>query len=283
MKFPVKSNGWWIVLFVLALGRPAAEAFPPEPDGIIYGLVKDQFGTPLTSTADEVILQTGSGVQCVGAIQPGLAIGVNYAVHVPMDAAVTTVPYVANALVAATSYQLLVAAGAVTNLPIEMHGVTLSLAKPAVLTRQNLTLGADANGDGIPDAWETVFINQMGLTNVTLANINASTDYLHNGRTLLQEYLLGDIPYNPSDNFSVSIVRQSRGAATLAFSTMTGRSYAAYGSPDLQNWTPLTFRVPAGGSAVMSSYYASSIQPLQIQTVPRTNGPAMQFFRLQLQ
>jgi hypothetical protein len=274
--------GFRVALLAGLLVAPAARAFPPAPDGVIYGMVKDQYGTPLMNTADTVILRTPSGAQVAAPIQPGLAIGVNYILHVPMDSGSIPGPYVANALIAATPYQLYVSAGSTTNLPIEMVGISPLLRKPAQLTVQNLTLGVDANGDGIPDAWEALFAQEIGA-NVALANINTNADYAHDGRTLLQEYLLGNYPYNPGNNFLVKIVSQDAGSAVLAFTTMTGRSYTAFGSTDLNNWTPLSFTVPAAGPAVMSTYYSPSIQPMQIQTVQPTNAPQMQFFRLQLQ
>jgi hypothetical protein len=257
-------------------------AFPPAPDGLVYGMVKDQYGTPLMNPADTVILQTPAGIQVSAAVQPNLAIGVNYAVYVPMDAGVIPTPYVANALVASTQYKLLVSVGTTTNLPIEMTVSYLTLGKPAAEVRQDLTLGADANGDGIPDAWESTFLSEIG-TNLALSAINPNGVYTGDGRTLKQEYLLGNYPYNPTDDFSVKIINQNAGSVVLAFTTMTGRTYTAYGSADLQNWTPVAFTMPAAGPAVMNSYYASSIQPVQIQTVQPTNGPSMQFFRLQLQ
>ncbi len=271
-----------MILLAALLVAPAARAFPPAPDGVIYGMVKDQYGTPLLNTADTVILRSSGGIQMSAPIQPGLAIGVNYVLHVPMDAGSIPGPYVANALTMATPYQMYVSVGATTNLPIEMIAVSPLLGKPAQSTLQNLTLGVDANGDGIPDAWEALFLQEIG-SNAALANLNTNADYAHDGRSLWQEYLLGNYPYNPSNNFAVTIVRQSAGSALLAFTSMTGRSYTAYGSADLSNWTPLSFTIPAAGPASMSAYYAPSIQPMQIQTVQPTNAPQMQFFRLQLQ
>jgi hypothetical protein len=278
-RLMVKS---WICLAACWLALPAARAFPPAPNGVIYGLVKDQYGTPLMDPADRVILQAPSGVQVVAAIQPNLAVGVNYAVQVPMDSGTVGGPYVANALTTGTPYTLFVAVGATTNLPIEMVGASRVMDKPAVLTAQNLTLGADANGDGIPDAWENLFFQGLG-TNVNLANVNPNADYAHDGRSLLQEYLLGNYPFNPGDNFKVQIISQTNGVAVLAFTTMTGRTYTAFGSADLQSWTPLSFSVPAVGPAVSTSLFAPAIQPVQIQTVQPPTGPLMQFFRVQLQ
>lgn len=259
-----------------------AWAYPPAPDAIIYGMVKDQNGMPLTDPTDQVILQNAAGVQVVGTVQPGLAIGVNYLVHVPMDGATLGSLYAANAQVVGNHYKLYVSVNTTTNLPIEMTGAWSVLGLSASQTRQNLTLGTDANGDGIPDAWEQAFLASLGV-NLSLAGINPNTDYAHNGRTLLQEYLLGDYPFNPGYNFGVTLVSQNAGSAVLAFTTMTGRSYMVSGSADLQNWMPLAFTIPAQATTPTTSYYAQSIQPLQLQTVQPTNSPTVQFFRLQLQ
>jgi len=274
-------KGLRMIVLAGSLAVPCARAFPPAPDGLIYGMVKDQYGTPLMNAADRVILQTPAGVQVTALIQPDLAVGVNYALRVPMDAGSLPNPYVTNALTAATPYKLLVVVGTTTNLPIEMTGAYSTLGNPSQMSIQNLTLGADANGDGIPDAWESLFLQEIG-TNIALANLNPNADYAHDGRTLLQEYLLGNYPYNPSNNFAVTIVSQNAGSVVLAFTAMTGRSYIPYGSSDLKTWTPLSFTIPAAGPTVQSSYYATNIHPVQIQTVQPANAPQSQFFRLQL-
>jgi hypothetical protein len=271
-----------MILLAGCLVVPAALAFPPAPDGVIYGMVKDQYGTPLMNGSDLVILQTAAGVQVVSTIQPNLAVGINYAVRVPMDAGTLPNRYVSNALTAATSYKLYVVVAGTTNLPIEMIGPYSALGNPSQMAQQNLTLGTDSNGDGIPDAWESLFLQEIG-TNIALANLNINADYAHDGRTLLQEYLLGNYPYNPSNNLAVTIVSQNAGSVVLAFTTMTGRTYTPLGSADLKTWTPLAFTVPAAGPSVQSFYYATNIQPVQIQTVQPASAPQSQFFRLQLQ
>jgi hypothetical protein len=286
------SPGFWskhrtwafcILHFAFCVCPRLAQAFPPAPDGLIYGVIKDQYGTPLMHAGDRVVLTTSAGIQAVGLVQPGLAIGINYALVVPIDAGVTPDPYVPNALVAGAQFKLTVAIGTVTNLPIEMLGANLVLAAGGLSTRQDLTLGTDANGDGIPDEWEQVFLAEAGRTNLSLANLNANGIYTADGRTLRQEFLLGNYPYNPTNEFSVQLLSQNAGSAVLGFNTIVGRTYAVSGSADLAHWMPLAFTIPAQGMAPSTNYYASSIQPLQIQTLQPTNAPTVQFFRLQLE
>ena len=287
MKSFKHRTGFKIAIGLLAVGAgwfPAtvALAYPPAPNVMIYGLIKDELGTPLTDPTAQVILRNSAGVQVSGTIQPGLAIGVNYALQVPMDSALKSGLWSPKAQVANNQYKLYVAVGGSTNLPIEMVGPYSVMGKPATQSQQNLTLGADSNGDGIPDEWETLFLQSLGL-NLNLSGIDPNADYAHDGRTLRQEYLLGNYPFNPADNFKLSIVSQNAGSAVLSFTTMTGRSYTAYGSPDLQNWVPVAFSVPAESASTVKSYYAADIRPLQIQTVQPTNASTMNFFRVQLQ
>lgn len=278
MKFLLK--GICIAVLAALLQPAAVEAFPPAPDVIIYGLVKDQYGVPLANTADLVILIATNGAIVTTPIQPNLAIGVNYALRVPMDSGIIPVPYTANALTNGALYTLYVVQNGTTNLPLEMASAPFPMGAPSQTIQQNLTLGTDSNGDGIPDSWETSFLQALGL-NIALANINPNGIYTSDGRTLYQEYLLGNYPYN-SNAFNVTIVSQQAGSAVLDFTTTSSRTYTVFGSPDLKMWTPLTFTIPAAGVQTMTSYYASGIQPLQIQTVQPTNAPLLQFFKISL-
>lgn len=79
-----------------------------------------QYGTPLVNSAARVLLVSSNGTQIATTIAPGLAIGINFALNVPMDARVTPDPYTPNALTAGTPYKLYVVIGSTTNIPIEM-------------------------------------------------------------------------------------------------------------------------------------------------------------------
>jgi hypothetical protein len=268
---------------LLCCGIPAF-AYPPAPSHLIYGLVRDQYGTPLSNPNAQVILQTSSGVSLATTIIPNLAIGVNYELRVPMDAGLTSDTYKSNALESATSFSMLVVIGSTTNAPLQVAGDFSQLGQPAQMTRIDLTLGVDSNHDGIPDAWETAFLNAIG-SNLTLADLNAGLDVAHDGRTLQQEYLLGTYPFDPQDPFAVRIVSLNSGAPILEFPTMTGRSYTVFGSPDLQQWSPLPFRLVADGSggSIHTNFTASVIDKIQVQVVPPPSSTRAQFFKVQLQ
>ena len=279
MKHPLRS----LCLVALALLPLTAPAFPPAPHHLIYGMVKDEYGTPIMNPQAKVLLLTSNSVAVSTTVVPGLAVGINYALEVPMDAALMPGLYRTNAQRSGALYRLYVVIGSVTNTPIEMTGAYKVLAKPAEQTHWDLTLGQDLNGNGIPDEWEYAFLAALGL-DLDFATLRANVDYTGNRRTLMDEYRLGNYPFNPEDQFTVRIVTLNEGAPLLEFTTMSGRSYAVQGSADLKQWTPLTFTIPAlSTSKVRSDYTAPDIRTLQLQVVPSGAAANLRFFRLGLQ
>ena len=270
------------VIALLLLGASfVAQAYPPAPYHLVYGLVRDQYGTPIMNPQVQVVLQSPSGAVNSTTITPGLAVGVNYEIRVPMDTGDAPSIYRTNA---AAPYSMFVVVGGITNVPIEAAAISSQLGQPAQLTRIDLTLGVDSNGDGIPDAWEMAFLASIG-SNLSLADLNAGLDLTGDGRTLMQEYLLGSALFDPGTPFAARIVSFNNGAPVLEFPTMTGRSYTILGSPDLQQWTPLSFRLVADGpnGTILTNYSATIIETLQVQIIPPSSPLPAQFFRIELQ
>src|SRR5262245_8467330 len=120
-------------------------ADPPGPYHLLYGTVRDQFGTPLNLDTARVVLETPSGVQFSAPIIDGASLpGVNYLLKVPLDSGVTLGLSQPKALVPGSSYKLVVVIDAVTNLPIEMATNYLSIGQWAKTARVDLTLGVDS-------------------------------------------------------------------------------------------------------------------------------------------
>ena len=281
------SFGWRFVAVACAVALllpPAVMAFPPAPHHLIYGTVRDEYGTPLMTDQALVILTTPTGVQLATTTVPGLAFDLNFELEVPMDAGLTADPYEPNALMAGASFQMVVVIGQTTNLPIQMVGNFEKLGQPGQQTRIDLTLGVDSNGDGIPDAWELAFLASIG-SNLGLGSLSANLRLTGDGLTLLQEFYAGSYPFDPQAPFTLAVVNFNNGVPLFQFTAMTGRYYTLLGSPDLQTWSPLTFQIPAEGpTAVVRQYFfAPSIQTLQIQTIQPATGPTMRFFKMLLQ
>jgi hypothetical protein len=270
---------------LLALGNwTSVSAFPPAPYHLIYGVARDQYGTPLSSSSVQVVLETPTGIQLPVGLVPGIAAGVNYQIKVPMDAGLTPDLYQANALTLSAPFKLYVVIGSVTNLPLQMAGNFSLLGQPGAQTRIDLTLGTDSNGDGIPDAFEQAFLAALG-TNMPLSSLNANMDLANDGRTLWQEFVLGTAVFDPGDTFALTLVNVNGGSPIVQFPTMTGRSYTVLGSSDAQHWAPLAFQLPSEGPSGPSHtfYYAAGIQILQVQVLPPNPQPTALFLTVLIQ
>lgn len=274
-----RSARWLPVLlcsFILHTASFILTAYPPAPFHLFYGMLRDEYGTPISSGA-EVILETSSGVQVKTVVNPGIETGANYRLEVPMDTGLLAAPYQPSALQPTVPFRIKVRVGGVTYLPIEMKGDYAQLGQPGQRTRLNLTLGEDSNGDGLPDAWQR-------LINSDLTKVKPTGD-AGNGLNYLQTYYAGTYAIDPKAGFSLSIVGFTKGAALLEFVAVNGRSYTLLGSTDLKTWKMVPFRVPAEGAttAARENYQTDVVKKVQLEaSAPATALPPT-YFRLMLQ
>lgn len=277
---------WLFTAWLLALNLVwTAKAYPPGPYHVLYGTVRDQYGTPLSSAQAQIVLQTPTGVQLSAPVAPGISIaGVNYLLRVPLDSGVTPDLYQPNVLVPTAPFKLVVVIGTVTNLPIEMTTTNFLVGSWAQSTRVDLTLGIDSNGDGLPDAWETALLASLGL-NIPLSSLDANSTLTPDGLTLEQEFLLGSATSNPGNPFQVTFLGFNGVYPALGFPTVTGRSYTVRVSPDLIHWTAAAFNLPGDtlGGPTRSFYLATSITNIEIYVAPPPTGTAKQFYQIQVQ
>lgn len=263
--------------FIFHISSFTLSAYPPAPFHLFYGMVRDEYGTPLNTSGAEVILETASGVQVRTTINPGIETAANYRLEVPMDAGLLAAPYQPTALRPFAPFRIKVRIAGVVYLPIEMVGDYSQLGQPGHRTRVNLTLGEDLNGDGLPDAWQR-------LINADLSKVKPG-DSAGNGLTYLQQYYAGTYAIDPTNGFAVNILGFTNGAPLLEFLAVTGRTYTLLGSSDLKTWTTLTFKIPTEGSnaAARPSYYADTIKKLQVQVNNQGADVPATYFRLMLQ
>jgi hypothetical protein len=108
----------------------------------------------------------------------------------------------------------------------------------------NTTNAFDADGDGLPDAWE---IQYFGSISDPRATPNADPD--GDGFTNLQEYYAGTDPLDPNSLLKINSVNVASGTATIHFNAIAGRTYSILYRADLRNssWNKLV-DVPAQGS-----------------------------------
>ncbi len=255
-----------VLIFSFAFFLLPAGAFPPAPSHRIYGLVRDEYGEPLTTTGAQIIFESLTGVTITGSIVPGLEPGVNYRLDLPMDSGIAPDSYKATALKPTLGFRLKVKIGQVTYLPIQMAGNYATLGQPAGSTRIDLTLGEDSDNDGLPDAWERLLIAMLG-GNLTLADIRPNDDSDHDGISNINEYYAGTYAFDPADGFRLNLVPRTNGVPLLEFTVVNPRTYTLYSSTNLANWTPATFKIPANGPSETprANFNATDIRILQIE------------------
>lgn len=249
-------------------------AFPPAPYHLLYGMVSDEYGTPLLTRQAKVVFEASSGVRASTAVNPGIETAANYRLEVPMDANLLGAPYLPSAMSPLAPFRLKVELGGVTYLPLQMTGNPALLGQPGQRTRMDLTLGEDRNGDGLPDAWQR-------RINADLSQVAPGGD-AGNGLTYLQVYQLGLYAVSPTNGFRLDLLSQANGLIRLEFMGVTGRRYFIETSTDLNLWTPVSFRVPAEGasSPLRDSFMAPATGPVSVEVGEGLSSPGPQYFRL---
>ena len=262
----------------------ASQAFPPAPNHVIYGLVRNEFGDPLSLPSAQIILETITGVQITDNINPNREPGVNYRLSLAMDAGTTLDLYKPTALKPTIEFRIKVKIGTTTYLPIEMTANYANLGKPAQSTRIDLTIGEDSDGDGLPDAWERLLLAMLG--GGTLADIRPGDDADGDGISNLNEYLAGTYAFDPADGFRLNLVPRADGPPLLEFMVVNGRTYTIHSSTNLQDWMPLPIKMAAEGAAGPSlpNYHATDVRTLQVEPIIPSELPSSRyFFKVQVQ
>jgi hypothetical protein len=268
------------LLLLLGVGAPVSRAFPPAPDHVIYGMIRDEAGNPLSGSSVEVLLETDSGVQIKSSVFNGLEPGVNYRLTIPMDAGITSDLYKATALQPSVPFKIWARISGVRYLPIQMKADYAHLGEPGKSTHLDLSLGEDADGDGLPDAWERALISALG-GKLTLADINPNDDADGDGLSNLQEYLAGTYAFDNQDGFTLKIAGTVGDNPVLEFLAIQGRTYRVMGSEDIKTWTEVAFRTAGTSDAAAPTYYAADTRVLRVEAV--NPGAKVQFFKLMVQ
>jgi len=279
----LRSTPWSVVLsafcFLLCFSSPA---FPPAPSHVIYGEVRDEYGLPLTVSNAQIIFEPTNGVQITTTIVPDMEPGVNYRLTLPMDSGIAPDLYKITALRPFVSFRIRVKIGNTTYLPMEMSGNYATLGQPAQTTRIDLTLGVDANHDGLPDAWQQLLIALLGPGARTGPNDDADGD----GITNMDEYLAGTYAFDPASGFRLNMFRGAGGKPMLEFMAVSPRTYTVYNSTNLQTWAPIQFNIPVDGPTAtnLPNYHATDIRTLQVEPILPAGTPAAgQFFKVLVQ
>ncbi len=266
------------LLAAVLLGA-TARAYPPAPDHVLYGTVRDELGRPLAVGSAVVIVSTAASEIARTPIARGAEADANYLVRLPMDLGSLGAVYKPTALLPTSPFTIRVSMGGVVFLPIEVSRVGPTLGQPGKRTRLDLTLGVDSDTDGIPDAWERSLIERESSGRLrTLADIKPGDDLDGDGLTNLQEYLIGTYALDRVDGLALEVLAVENGRARLRFTTVPGRVYTLRSSANLNEWSPQTFALAAAGDVNQPSYSGREVTVLEVWVPLPVGGTA--FFKL---
>ena len=137
--------------------------------------------------------------------------------------------------------------------PIEASG-TLQVGTGGERVRLDLNLGADANNDGLPDAWQEWQLYQAGRrpgqAGWDINLITKNGDFDCDGVSNFLEYVAGTFAGDATERFELKTTGKTGTAVSLEFYTITGKVYGIEQSSDLQTWTAAPFALTSGGSTV---------------------------------
>ena len=265
-------------MVTLLLGGPSAKAFPPAPHYSIYGDVRDEFGYLIPAGGATVIFSFAGKEVARYPISGASGSDFNYQIRMRLDMNRSgTTAYSSAAVSAGATYTLAVDIGGVLYYPIEVQ-TPPTVGNPADRRRLDLTLGADSDLDGIPDAWEQLQLYLAGKPTTDLSLVTPTGDLDGDGLNNLSEYIAGTYAADATETFYLKITGITNTQANFEFFTITSKVYELEKSSDLQTWTPVDFS--AGAMTAPSAVYTATGVGVIVGSVPRTTAEAKMFYRL---
>lgn len=271
---------WALAILALAtLSRLGA--FPPNPHYTIFGVVRDQVGATLNVDGAVIVLLNNNVEIGRAPVRSSVAGDSNYELNIRIDQTrASTRVYTNKAVPANGLYSLYVELNGEKFFPIEVAG-NLRAGNGGERVRLDLTLGADANHDGLPDAWQEWVLYQAGRTpggpgwDINL--ITKEGDFDGDGISNYLEYIAGTFAGDATERFELKIVGKSETTVAFEFYAITGKVYTIEESADLKTWTTASFSLTAG--AVGSKFYRAPAVGVSRGYVATTPGTS-RFYRL---
>ncbi len=259
----------------------ALRAYPPAPNYTIYGLVRDQVGTTLAVDGAEILLLRDNVEIGRAPIFRDLRLDSNYELTIRIDQTRTgTRTYSTKSVAPQGVYSLKITMNGQSFFPIEAAG-TLRAGNGGERVRLDLTLGADANNDGLPDAWQEWQLYQAGRrpgqSGWDINLITRDGDFDGDGTSNFLEYLAGTFASDATERFELRLTNKTATAVAFEFYGITGKVYGIEQSSDLQTWTAAPFSLTAGGATV--SLHKAGAVGVQPAFVAVTDGVS-RFYRL---
>jgi len=231
-------------LGILAILSGIAHGFPPAPFFTVYGMVRDENGQTLRVDGARVVFYKNGTEFLSETITETSELDQNYQIRMRMDMLRSgTQSYSSLANSTGTPLTLGIVLHDVVYYPIEMS-TPRAVGKPGDRVRLDLTLGVDADGDGIPDAWEESQLyaggHLPGANGWDLSLIGRDGDLDGDGISNWLEYIAGTYATDATDFLSMRITARFPRSLRLSFYSIYGKTYSLESSTDLKTWSPVS-------------------------------------------
>lgn len=273
----------WVLLSATLLLVAVCGAGVPEPSFRYYGLVRNEYGWPVTGD-DALTLELRVDGRLIDREKASerSGTGVNYILEAPCESSIGQTNYVPYAVRQGDVVSVTAAVGT-TNIPVMQSEALPAVGQAGDSVRVNIQLGTDLDHDGLSDKWEMLIVNNRLNDEIkTIEDVHPGDDFDGDGAGNLEEFRSGSSPVFKGDVFEVlEFMKTDGGLLSLCFLTIKGTSYrvAATESLDAEGagWQPVPFRVSPDG-AVMQSFTetANGARYFYVEF-----GPALRLFRLE--
>lgn len=244
------------ILLLLFIGgcAVAVRAFPPAPHYTLFGVVRDQVGATLAVEGATLVLLRDNVEIGRTPIAREVGANGNYELAISIDQARPgSRTFAHNAVAAQGVFSLLVEMNGTKFYPIEVSG-TLRAGIGGERVRLDLNLGADSDGDGLPDAWEQWQLYQAGKlpgpSGWDLSLITRDGDFDGDGMSNHVEYVAGTFAGDATERFELRIRGKTTTGVQFEFFAIAGKVYSLEESADLQVWTAVSFATAPGAASV---------------------------------
>lgn len=255
-----------LLLAVCALALAGGAASPtiavPQSPVITRGIIRDEYGTPL-ARRDGARLELVKRDQPSGRVYAACDVGdygyvgMNYRLSLEIDSAG---PVRERAVVKGTPMMIV---ATLDGEKVELSPTPVFAApKQGTCQRIDYTLGADEDGDGLPDDWEWWVLLLAGLDcdEEAIAAFSPDDDPDGDGMSNRAEFLAGTDPFNETDLFSITgcerVGSGEESRTAITFTTVLGRSYRVLMSETLRQpaWSPVASAKTADGELSYAVY-----------------------------